>query len=29
MAAFQQGMASQDALIQNLLQHLVSFEQRA
>jgi hypothetical protein len=28
MAAFQQGMASQDALIQNLLQHLVNFEQR-
>ncbi|KIM28664.1 hypothetical protein M408DRAFT_138020 [Serendipita vermifera MAFF 305830] len=27
MAAFQQGMASQDALIQNLLQHLVNFEQ--
>jgi prefoldin subunit 5 len=28
MAAFQHGMASQDALIQNLLQHLVNFEQR-
>ena len=28
MASFQQGMASQDALIQNLLQHLINFEQR-
>lgn len=28
MAGFQRGMASQDALIQNLLQHLVNFEQR-
>jgi hypothetical protein len=28
MAAFQQSMASQDALTQNLLQHLVNFEQR-
>ncbi|PVF93590.1 hypothetical protein CPB86DRAFT_715044 [Serendipita vermifera] len=28
LAAFQRGMASQDALIQSLLQHLVNFEQR-
>ncbi|KAG8810889.1 kinase-regulated stress-responsive transcription factor skn7 [Serendipita sp. 399] len=27
MAAFQRGMASQDALIQNLLQHLINYEQ--
>ncbi|KAG8825443.1 kinase-regulated stress-responsive transcription factor skn7 [Serendipita sp. 401] len=28
MATFQRGMASQDALIQNLLQHLINYEQR-
>jgi hypothetical protein len=28
MAAFQQGMASQDAFTQKLLQHLVNFDQR-